>query len=289
MLTILSMPRAFTGIYKTIQENAIQSWLCITPKPEIILFGDDEGTAEVAKKYSIHHIPDVKQLEIGTPVISDLFVKAADKSSKEYMCFVNSDVILDPNLFNVAKKAQEKARNSLLISRRWDLDWNEEINFKDKSWFRKIKTAANNNGNLFSHEAIDLFIFPKDLYRCMPPLTIGFPGSKYDNWMIYHAKSQGLTVFDLTESITIVHQNHPARPYSELSPEKAAEHMRSLKLIGGYGYCYDVHDADYKITEKMEIVKNHLPANYILRQLKRILQRIIDPIRFRLPWINRPR
>ena len=47
MLTILSTPKRFSGIFEVIQTNAITSWTQLDPRPEIILFGRDEGTAEI--------------------------------------------------------------------------------------------------------------------------------------------------------------------------------------------------------------------------------------------------
>ena len=43
MLTILSTPKAFTGLFAVIQRNAIESWTKLEPRPEIILFGRDVG------------------------------------------------------------------------------------------------------------------------------------------------------------------------------------------------------------------------------------------------------
>src|ERR1700687_5147464 len=43
VLTIFSAPKAFDGHVGIIQENAIQSWLCLRPKPKIILFSNEVG------------------------------------------------------------------------------------------------------------------------------------------------------------------------------------------------------------------------------------------------------
>ena len=108
MLTIFSLPKAFTGIYKIIQENAVASWAALEPKPNIILFGNDAGTKSIAQKYNSTHIPDIECSEIGTPYVSYLFKKAASIAKTDYICFINSDIILDPNLLDVIKVAQTK-------------------------------------------------------------------------------------------------------------------------------------------------------------------------------------
>jgi hypothetical protein len=289
MFTIFSLPKAFKGIFKTVQENAVLSWNNLKPSPDIILFGSDEGTKEFAESHGFGHLPNIKLMEIGTPIISDLFYQAAENTSNPYMCFVNSDVILSPNVLELAKKVLLEHPNSLLISRRWDYDLNDPIDFNDPSWFLELEEKVERDGELFAHCAIDLFIFPRDLYKKMPPLTIGFPGSKYDNWMIYYAKSKGLKVFDLTAAIKVIHQNHPAKSFSELSEEKASEHMRSLRLVGGYGYCYDTLDADYKVLADYSVQKNPKPKNYYRRKIVRQAQRVVDLVRLKLPWVKMPR
>ena len=57
MLTILSTPKAFTGLFAVIQRNAIESWTKLEPRPEIILFGRDAGTAEICDELGLRPRP----------------------------------------------------------------------------------------------------------------------------------------------------------------------------------------------------------------------------------------
>ena len=59
MLTIFAIPKAFKGQFDAIQHNAIRSWVQLDPKPEVVLFGDDEGTAEIANELGLRHIPEI--------------------------------------------------------------------------------------------------------------------------------------------------------------------------------------------------------------------------------------
>ena len=74
MLTILSTPKAFTGLFAVIQRNAIESWTKLEPRPEIILFGRDPGTAEICDELGLRHVPDVAENAHGTPLLSDMFL-----------------------------------------------------------------------------------------------------------------------------------------------------------------------------------------------------------------------
>ena len=56
VLTIFTTAKPFHGQIAVIQDNAIQSWTLLRPECEIILFGDEEGTAEAAAKFGINHI-----------------------------------------------------------------------------------------------------------------------------------------------------------------------------------------------------------------------------------------
>ena len=47
MLTILSTPKGFAGLFAVIQRNAIESWTRLEPRPQIILFGLVPGTDSI--------------------------------------------------------------------------------------------------------------------------------------------------------------------------------------------------------------------------------------------------
>src|ERR1700683_3208554 len=59
-LTIFATPKKFDGHIGLIQRNAIASWIRMNPAPEVILFGTDPGTAEVAGEFGLRHVPSVK-------------------------------------------------------------------------------------------------------------------------------------------------------------------------------------------------------------------------------------
>src|SRR4051812_49821153 len=87
-LTLFSLPKPFSGIFDTIQRNAIESWLALEPRPEIILFGSEPGTAEVAQQYGLRHEAAVARNELGTPLVNDLFCTATKFTQTPYQCFL---------------------------------------------------------------------------------------------------------------------------------------------------------------------------------------------------------
>ena len=77
MLTIFATPKPFRGHFAVIQRNAIRSWTLLRPACEVILMGDEEGTAEIASEFSLRHIPDIGCNAYGTPLVSALVRKSS--------------------------------------------------------------------------------------------------------------------------------------------------------------------------------------------------------------------
>ncbi len=76
MLTIFTVPKPFRGHIGTIQRNAIRSWTRLRPECEVLLCGDDEGTAETAAELGVRHIAGIATNEMGSPLLSSVFAKA---------------------------------------------------------------------------------------------------------------------------------------------------------------------------------------------------------------------
>jgi glycosyltransferase involved in cell wall biosynthesis len=98
MLLIFAIQKKFHGHCSVIQKNAINSWLNLEPQPQIILFGNENGTEEVCNKLGLIHIPVVKKNEYGTPLISDIFEQAQAVSVGDILCYANCLIrLLDDN------------------------------------------------------------------------------------------------------------------------------------------------------------------------------------------------
>ncbi len=93
-LTILGMPKPFRGHIGNIQRNAITSWTMLRPRPEIYLFGEEQGVAEIAAELRISHLHDIARNEFGTPLLDDLLRRAREFVQTPLLCYVNSDIIL---------------------------------------------------------------------------------------------------------------------------------------------------------------------------------------------------
>jgi hypothetical protein len=208
VLTIFSCPKPFRGHIKTIQTNAIKSWTLLEPKPEVILIGDDEGTADICCELGIRHIPEVGRNEYGTPLLNSLFEIVQSAAKYDLFCYVNADIILLRDFIQAVRQTVEHfGGNAFLISgRRWNLDVNTDIDFSRPDWDLRLRSDVLSKGALDRHGAMDYFVFPRGLYSNMPALILG--RCSWDNWMLHRALSQRLPLVDASEKVIIVHQRH---------------------------------------------------------------------------------
>ncbi|MFT3780394.1 MAG: hypothetical protein QM790_00160 [Nibricoccus sp.] len=280
MLTLFTLPRSFVAPFDRIQTNAFASWRRLEPKPELIFIGDDSGVRASASQFEAIHSPDLNCNHLGTPLVNHLFSSATKFTRTPFQGFVNADIILDPSLPPLVEDITRRLPNVLIVSRRWDLDVHEAIDFSQPKAFSELANRARSEGQLYSHHGMDLFVFRTGAFDDMPDFSIGWPGAKYDNWLVYSARRRRMAVVDITDAVTTIHQNHPTG--SGTRPEKAEEHWISLDLLGGHGCCFDIRDATHVVTKDGEIRKNRRSKNTIQRALFRSAQRVRYQLRRRL-------
>src|SRR2546430_17654721 len=90
-LTIFSTMKPFLGQAGMLQRNAILSWTLLRPRPEVILFGDEDGVADICRELGLRHIPCRAPSEFGTPLVSDLFGQARRLAPSGGPCYRKRD------------------------------------------------------------------------------------------------------------------------------------------------------------------------------------------------------
>ena len=115
MITIFTTTKNFTGVYETIQMNALKSWRSISPDIEIIIFGDSKGSKEAAKAIDAKFIPNIKYSPYCTPILSDLFYRADALAKYPIMTFINADIILPDNFLSVVKLTSNTLNKFLMV------------------------------------------------------------------------------------------------------------------------------------------------------------------------------
>ncbi len=194
-----------------VQRNAIQSWMALDLPCEIILLGDDEGTAEIATEYGIRHQPDVPYYESKLPLAGPLYARAQEIATFDLMMYINSDIILISDFVSTLRKIVEYYKNRtrpfLAVGKRTDLKLTERLDFNDPGWEISLRAEAKQHGWEAKAHTIDYFIFKKGPWPGkIPAFTIG--AHYLDNYLIGAAFARGMDVIDTTEGITAIQQEY---------------------------------------------------------------------------------
>lgn len=277
MLTVFGVPKPFVGHIGIIQRNAIGSWSRLGAGCEVLLFGDEPGTAEVAREHALRHLPEVARNERGTPLVSDVFAQAAQRASQPLLVYANADMILTSDLPRAVARVCER-RRFLLCGRRWNLPVATPLDFS-AGWEDRLRAAVAREGERAIAGAIDYFAFRRDLFGAIPPFAIG--RIEWDQWLLFRARTLGAALIDATDCVLAVHQNHD---YAHLSGapraavERELERNRELALF----HRLDLRDATHLLSRRrlrraidpahlvrqvLSLPKFYLPASPAIRAL----------------------
>jgi hypothetical protein len=248
MITLFTIPKPFHGHIALIQRNAIQSWTRLRPACKIILFGKDKGTAEIARELEIRHIAEVSYNEFGTPLVNSLFMAAERVVTSDFLCYINTDIILMSDFMKAVRQVVSLKRRFLMVGQRWDVNMNKQWKFEQTDWEERLRAYVGEHGKLHSPTGIDYFVFPRGLWQELPPFALG--RTVWDNWLIYRARSLGVPVIDATKYITAVHQNHDYThlPTGKTGTWKGPEAKRNIEIADGYHHVFTLNDATHVLT-----------------------------------------
>lgn len=208
MITFFTVPKPFRGETAVLQRNAIMSWAVLTPRPEILLIGDEEGTREMAEEVGARFISGVERNEYNTPLVSDIFHIGEREASLPLLCYLNADIILLDDIVEAVGRVKKHFgdRPFFMAGRRWNIDIARTIDFSDPSWQKELRAILKREGGRDRYCTVDYFIFPKGFWGKIPPFALG--RNLWDNWLLSKASALGVPFIDASESVTIVHQNH---------------------------------------------------------------------------------
>jgi hypothetical protein len=284
MLTIFACPKPFTNPHiAIIQRNAITSWTLLRPRPEIILFGNEKGTAEICQELGLRHTPELARNEFGTPLLNDIF---------ELMCYVNADIILMSD-FVVSLRLVRQSRDCfLMVGRRWDIQIDGAVRYGD-GWEDWLWAEVKKRGVLHPAWGIDYFTFPKGLWSdgAIPPFAVG--RLAWDQWIVYYVRRSGMPVIDATALVHAVHQDHDYSHHAlgETGIRGGVEALHNRRLAGYVTRFFSVRAATHRLTGRC-IERDFVGVAYV-PILKAILGewlqaavwfplRVSRPLRYRL-------
>ena len=245
---MLACPKPFVGQTAIIQRNAITSWTRLNPRPEIILFGDEAGTAAACRELGLRHVSAIGRNERGTPLLNDVLAQGSQLATQGPQCFINADIILMDDFVRAVDRVASAKSSFLMIGQRTDLDVTAPIAFDDPRWAESLRSAVAAGGRLHGEDGIDYFVFSAGLFNPVPPLLIG--RAAVDNWLVFRARARWRPVIDATAAVTAVHQNHDYshHPEGRDGVYVGDEAQTNLKLAGGHDHLFWINDRTHRLT-----------------------------------------
>ena len=262
MLTFVTTAKPFQGHIGIIQRNALKSWSVLQPDVEIILFGDDEGSAEVSSEFGLRHEPRVERNEHGTKRLDYIFCRAQEIAHYDIFCYANCDIILMADFCHALEQVKAAYPQFLMVGRRWDTGITEAVDFVAPNWDKQLQAKALAANDQKPPYYIDYFAFRRGLYsNGIPPLVIG--RVCWDNWLIWRAMHQGATVVDASPVVLAIHQNHDYG-YHQKGKEGVwtdEQSRRNFQLAGGHACLRTITDADKILT--LDGLKNNPKRHWL--------------------------
>ena len=248
MLTLFSTPKPFRGHIDVIQRNALRSWTLLHPDAEVILFGDEEGAAEVSRELGLRHEPEVRRNARGTKYLREIFERAQEVARHDVLCYVNCDIILTDDFLRAAERVAKRFPNFLMVGRRWDTDITEPLDFAGAGWAARVRVRARVADRQRDAEWIDYFVFRRGLYAEIPPLLIGRVA--WDRWLIRQACQAGAAVVDASDVVVAVHQNHDYsyHPEGRKGVWEGEEAQQNYALLEHGKYYATLEEATHHLT-----------------------------------------
>jgi hypothetical protein len=293
MLTFFTTAKPFVGHNGTIQRNALKSWKLLHRDVEVILFGDDDGAAEVCAELGLRHEPHVERNESGLKRIDYYFDRAQEIARQDVLCYVNCDIVLTDDFRDAVERVSAKYKPFLLIGRRWDTDIAKPIDFSAPDWAGDIRARALAENHRRNEWFIDYFAFSRWLYyKKIPPFVIG--RVRWDNWLVWGAMNERGTIIDASAVVRAIHQNHNYgyHPKGEQGVWEDEYARRNFQLAGGYSYLWHIADAHKILT--VEGFRGNPKRHWVgfkrrfMQTRDLIISSVWHPIWFSLLGITRP-
>jgi hypothetical protein len=244
MLTFFTTAKPFRGHTGVIQRNALKSWKLLHADAEVILFGEDEGAAEVARELGLRHEPRVERNEFGTKRLDSMFRRAQEIARHELLCYINCDILLMQDFLAAVQRVREVHARFLIVGRRRDTEIRESLDFARGDWEARLREKALREGRQRGPEWIDYFAFPRGVYgNELPPFVVG--RVFWDNWLVWKALDSGYPVVDLSSVVLAVHQNHDYgyHPQGKAGVFHDVEAGKNCELAGGWRHLRTIEDA----------------------------------------------
>lgn len=245
-VTIFSSPRPFTDPHiSMIQRNGIGSWLELRPRPQVLLVGNEEGVADVARELNVTHVPDVATTEDGIPLRDSIHALAHRYAHHDMVCLINADIIILSNFYECIRRIPFK--QYVATGRRFDMDIDWPIPFESDRWRDELEALRKRSGVLHGPSAVDYVVYQKSIDPpILPPFPVHLPG--WDGWYLFQCKKQRIPIVNMDIAVTAIHQTHESKEanHAKFRIWQRDEGAREvLRRAGGFTDRATLREADY--------------------------------------------
>lgn len=191
------------------------------------------SSAAVTAKCAPFHFtirPVQQRSRYGLPVLSSLLRDAQKISSDPYIGYINSDILLNPNIMSVlnfisSKKKQMFAKKPVLLGSRV-CDYSSTKNIRKEIVSNTLFKSAP-RCRMRNIASADIFIFSRDFpFSVLPPAVPG--RTKIDNILMDYGKRRGVLI-DITYAYINIHQG--SESYRNVKRVDAKYNIRFLKRM----------------------------------------------------------
>lgn len=205
-ITLFTTVKQFSPGQNTInQTNMLLSLQRLIPRPEVLVFCDQEDAADVSLLGG-QPILEFPRTDRGYPYMDGMYEIAQERAKHDQMVYINADIVVPTNFPWVLRAVEAKfGTNYLIVGQRWDVDlplWDFDDPYCGLNLYKYVAT----NGKLHGPTGKDYFAFKRPLNVEILPFSIMRTNS--DNWILLNAIKNGMAVVDATEALFVVHGNH---------------------------------------------------------------------------------
>ena len=230
------------------QISAFRSWRRIFPKARILLFGDGATWESFASEVGFELAGSLPLTSEKGEVIQFPFEKVSKLAGNNLAMYLNSDILLDSSATAAVASLESLPGPWLASARRCCLSqWVGPALAKENEW-NEFYRRARKTGVWGEACAMDVFLFRGLSFEAMPPFLIGHRG--WDNWMIYNARSQNISVIDVSAAIRIIHCEHDysyAKGTSAPSRRDGPLEEANLQMLGGEDRLFHLGHATHEL------------------------------------------
>jgi len=254
VLTIFTCAKPFRGRAAAIQRNALRSWTLLHPAVQIILFGDAEGSQEVAWELGIRYEAQPQRTASGSARLDYVFRVAQQRARYNTLCYAPCDTVLMGDFYQALTRVEALYHEFLMVGRACHLHFSAPRHLCDVDWQSSLRQRAERAGRKSGAERAGYVAFSKGACLAdLPALAMDSPLCV--NWLLWKALSDQVPVVDASEMVLAVQQCCEVRRANGDCGETAESTAESLALCGGGKHLRQVSKAPYLLISS-DVVRN---------------------------------